>query len=193
MFFYKLNLKKFYQKYYDINKEESKANEYGLRHAISSIKNIKPDFDFKKAGNTTLLNIEEGLATITMSNNPFHKKTEEDEIEEMLDQRLESHPEYVHGILAKIYNPNGKKKEFQELFADYQESLEKNQDQKEEIETFYEYAAERLLKGKSIAEIQNWINSKETAQFFKLLFVNRLQRRRNGTIKEIHNFHDWKL
>ncbi len=170
--------RKFYQKYYDINKEESRANEYGFHHAISSLKEISPNFDFKKAtsGGTTLLNYEEGLATLTMSNNPFHKKTEEDEIEEMLDERLMNHPEYVQGILTKIYEPNGKKKEFSELFADYQESLENHQDQKDDIQTFYEYAVERLLKGKSIEEIKSWITSKETALFFQSLFVNRLQK-----------------
>ena len=158
-----IKVENFIKKYYDINKEESRANEYGLRHAISSLKEIKPDFDFKKAGNTSLLSFEEGLATLTMSNNPFHKKTEEDEIEEMLDERLMNHSEYVHGILSKIYHQNGQKKEFSELFADYQESLENHQDQKDDIQTFYEYAVERLLKGKSIEEIKSWITSKETA------------------------------
>ncbi len=177
--------------YYADLKEENNAYLYGLKKAKEEILKINPNFKVYSPWKK----FEESYFQ-SGSAHEYIKSTQEsqsDFFEKYVDRMLLKHPEENKGILRKIYNENGSKKDFHTLLKEFNDSLKQfPSDLHADIKHFYSYALFRSLRKMPENELLSILNnSLYTNTLFSCLTdqKNQLQ----VQLEQLDSFHLYAL
>ena len=141
-----VNDKKIEEFYYEDLKEENNAFLYGIKKAKEEILKLNPNFKVY----SKWVALKESYFQASSANNYIKGSNTENQIdffENILDHILLKHPEENQGILNKVYNKDGTKKDFYSLLEDFSNALTKlPKNFHGDIKHFYSYLFFRSLK-----------------------------------------------
>lgn len=148
--------KEFYVKNYDCSHEEAEADIYGTHKAYQKLTELNKNFSFDSVYKIIAANkiyFNQAQFTTTFKTGIFKRSDQKEYIDNKLDNILMKYPSYVYGMLNKIYNQNGVRKNLSELISDYENYLKENENNKD-IPVFYSEIVLDYLK-KYPLEIEN--------------------------------------
>lgn len=171
------------------NREESSANLYGFKKAKEELLKVNPNFHVTYLSPTLKKDTYESGKVNT---HKFFSFTQDDFFEAVLDKNFRDNFNdnvfhYV-GIITKMYNPDGTRKDFHTLKEDFENAIETYPEEMDVYE-FYYYLIYRLLRHMSNDEIDNLITNDEDEKLINACL--------EGNIKllndELNKIHSTKL
>ena len=131
----------YYNLIYNDDKEEINANLYGLSKAVAELQKINPNL--KKSLIIRNMEINSQKSAINM---PVVSKVPlEDLAENILNSAFLKYPEENTGIVSKLYNSDGTRKNFDSLKNDFKMAIETYPNESE-VYYFYYYIIYRLIR-----------------------------------------------
>ena len=179
--------KDFYQLHYVNNQEEMNANLYGLAKAKEKILKLNPNFKVSYVYE----NIEKPIYDSGSVNNilsTFAKETRDDYHEDLLDKVALKNPQIISGILKRMYNDDGTRKDYYTLKNDFDNAI-KNDPNNEDIYEFYAYLIARYIRKLKEEDITNMIRDIDDYE----LIVKALERYENMLKRDLDNLNSTKL
>ncbi len=179
--------KELYQFYYDTNKEEMNANLYGMAKAKEKILEINPYFKVSYV----YQNIEKPYYDSGSVNNvlkTFAKETREDYYENLLDVVAFKNPAVIEGMLTRMYNTDGTRKDYPTLKKELYLAV-RDDSKNKDIYDFYAYLIVRYIRKLKKEEIESLIKEEED---YRLLF-SVIIRYENLLQRDLENLNSTKL
>lgn len=179
----------FYRKYYTLIQEEIEAEIYGFHMAYKRIKELNPDFPFSKVPDSKFSEIlwaNENQFATTFKIGFLKRVQQKKYIDEQLDVFVKKNPEYIYGMLSRVYNKNGTRKNFKELVMDYINILNNNKEvPPEEITDFYAELLYDAYKKSNEEEREELSND----NFYHPYVLQCLSRKEELLEKEVQNMN----
>lgn len=171
-----INGRKFYFKNYEFDHEEAEAYIFSIREAYRRIKELNQDFNFNtvnKNATTDYLFANMVKHEINFKIGLLKRINQKVYIDNELDNLLINNSSEIYGLLTKVYNKDGSRKNLIELINDYEMAINTNQDNKD-ILPFYTEIVINYLK-KYPLELENYKNDENIKKYIDLFYQMHLE------------------
>ncbi len=189
--------KQLYDVQYFNLKEEMNANLYGIKRAKKELLAINPNFKVLSISN--IINIPSYKAVVVNNAENYSAKISQDDyFENLLDKVMLKDLTFdseMPAIMKKIYNADGTRKNFQELYQDLKMALASDmENQASDIYNFYYYAIYRYLKQMDFATYQAFVVTlnEEELQLLENVLGSNIGRL-NDELTNLNSTHLYKL